>query len=83
MEIADGTAEISQHADWRYRIGLQLLDRYARGSPAWAAWRDRAVPCPESSSLQPPMQTHPQQNDVPSGMIGCDQLLDSVLMMHD
>ncbi|KAF2168839.1 hypothetical protein M409DRAFT_20854 [Zasmidium cellare ATCC 36951] len=23
------------------RLGLHLIDEYARGSPAWAAWRDR------------------------------------------
>jgi hypothetical protein len=81
VEIADGTAEISQYADWRYRIGLQLLDRYARGSPAWAAWRDRAVPCPEIFSLQPPMQTI--NNEIRRTEIGRDQLLDRALMMHD
>ncbi|KXS99940.1 hypothetical protein AC579_6233 [Pseudocercospora musae] len=26
------------------RVGLRLIDEYARGSPAWAAWRNRVAP---------------------------------------
>ncbi|CZT18413.1 uncharacterized protein RCC_04258 [Ramularia collo-cygni] len=25
------------------RLGLQLVDHFAKGAPAWAAWRDRAA----------------------------------------
>ncbi|EMC91406.1 hypothetical protein BAUCODRAFT_39575 [Baudoinia panamericana UAMH 10762] len=39
------------------RLGLHLLDQYARGSPAWTAWR-HLVPFAHSQQLlQPPTST--------------------------
>lgn len=35
---------VQNKADLINRLGLHLIDNYARGSPAWAAWRARFNP---------------------------------------
>ncbi|KAK0833978.1 hypothetical protein LTR73_001741 [Friedmanniomyces endolithicus] len=34
------------------RLGLHLIDQYARGSPAWTHWRHGSVPFAQTQSLQ-------------------------------
>ncbi|TKA35161.1 hypothetical protein B0A54_13956 [Friedmanniomyces endolithicus] len=34
------------------RLGLHLIDRYARGSPAWTHWRHGSVPFAQAQQLQ-------------------------------
>ncbi|KXT00077.1 hypothetical protein AC578_5804 [Pseudocercospora eumusae] len=41
------------------RVGLHLIDEYARGSPAWAAWRNRVA----SGVQQPPPNMVLRSND--------------------
>ncbi|EME80318.1 uncharacterized protein MYCFIDRAFT_198579 [Pseudocercospora fijiensis CIRAD86] len=41
------------------RVGLQLIDEYARGSPAWAAWRDRVG----LGEQRPPPDAIPRSNE--------------------
>ena len=47
-------------ANLRGRLGLHLIDQYARGSPAWAAWRQRFTPFIRSIPSQETQQSWSQ-----------------------
>ncbi|KAF2209939.1 hypothetical protein CERZMDRAFT_99993 [Cercospora zeae-maydis SCOH1-5] len=50
------------------RLGLHLLDQYARGSPAWTAWRVR-VNVPQPPPPSPPPLEMMLGSNAPSSMI--------------
>ena len=44
--------ETQTEANEESRLGLHLIDNYARGSPAWNAWRARFIPFVQTAEAQ-------------------------------
>lgn len=42
---------LTARADIQTRVGLHLLDQYARGSPAWTTWRTNTSAPPPSPAM--------------------------------